>query len=83
MSKYRWNEEKDLIIISKKEAFKLREDGYGEFVKKSFNKKHPTYYCVEEKENIYRYDKALRKKVLVRLSALNKLEEYRKSCTAS
>lgn len=71
-----------MVIITKKEAFKLREDGYAEFVKKSANKQHPTYYCVEE-ENIYKYDKALKKKVLVRLGALGKLEEYRRSCTTS
>ena len=71
-----------MVKISKKEAFRLREDGYSEFVKKSANKDHPTYFCVEETDNIYRYDKALKKKVLVRLSALNKLAEYRKSCVA-
>ena len=75
-----------MIIISKQEAKYLRKEGYGEFVKKSFNKKHPTYYCVEEKENIYKYIKLENnktKRILVRLSALNKLEEYRKSCTTS
>lgn len=61
----------------------LRENGYEEFVKKSANKDHPTYYCVEESENVYRYDKALKKKVLVRLGALNKLEQYRKEHTVS
>ena len=53
----------------------LREKGYDEFVKKS-RSKHPTYYCVEDKNDVYRYDKALRKKVLVRLGALNMLKKY-------
>ena len=57
----------------------LREEGYEEFVKKSANKDHPKYYCVEETEDIFKYDRALKKKVLVRLGALNKLEQYRKS----
>lgn len=67
-----------MIKISKKEAFMLREEGYDEFVKKS-RSKHPTYYCVEDKNDVYRYDKALRKKVLVRLGALNMLKKYRES----
>ena len=72
-----------MIKVSKQEAFMLRKEGYSEFVKKSANKDHPTYYCVEESEDIYRYDKALKNKVLVRLSALNKLEQYRKEHTVS
>lgn len=67
-----------MIKITKKEAFMLREKGYGEFVKKSHSK-HPTYYCVEDKNDIYKYDKALKKKVLVKLGALNMLNKYRES----
>ena len=67
-----------MIKITKKEAFMLREEGYEEFVKKSHSK-HPTYYCVEDKNDIYKYDKALKKKVLVRLGALNMLKKYRES----
>ena len=67
-----------MIKISKKEAFMLRENGYGEFVKKS-RSKHPTYYCVEDKNDTYKYDKALKKKVLIKLGALNMLKKYRKS----
>ena len=67
-----------MIKITKKEAFKLREEGYSEFVKKSYSK-NPTYYLVEEENDVYRYDPKLGKRVLVRLSALNMLNKYRKS----
>ena len=67
-----------MIKITKKEAFKLREEGYSEFVKKSYSK-NPTYYLVEEENDVYRYDPKSGKRVLVRLSALNMLNKYRKS----
>lgn len=67
-----------MINITKHEAFKMREIGYGEFVLKSHSK-HPKYYLVEETENIYKWNKGLKKKELVRLSAMNALNEYRKS----
>ena len=67
-----------MIKITKKEAFMLREKGYEEFVKKSHTK-HPKYYCVEEQNDVYKYDPKKGKCVLVRLSALNMLKKYRKS----
>lgn len=65
-------------LITKKEAFYLRENGYGEFVKTSHTK-HKKYYCVEEQNNVYKYDPKKGKRVLVRLSALNMLKKYRES----
>lgn len=56
----------------------MRDAGYDEFVKKSHTK-HPTYYLVEEKNNVYEYNSEKGKRVLVRLSALNMLYKYRKS----
>lgn len=69
-----------MVKISKKEALIMREKGYGEFVKKTFSK-HPSYFLVEEKENIYRYERGTNKRRLVRLSALNMLEKIRKEKT--
>lgn len=68
-----------MINITKHEAFIMREKGYEEFILKSHSK-HPKYYIVEERENIYKWNKGLHRKELVRLSAMNALEEYRKSC---
>ena len=56
----------------------LRKEGYGEFVKKSHSK-HPTYYCVEDKNDIYKYNPSKGKRILVRLGALNMLNKYRES----
>lgn len=56
----------------------LREKGYGNFVLKSHTK-HPKYYLVEEQNDVYKYNSKEGKRVLVRLSALNMLKEYRKS----
>ncbi len=67
-----------MIKLTKEEAFKLRDEGYSDFVKKSHSK-HPTYYLVEEKNDVYKYSSKEGKRVLVRLSALNMLEKYRKS----
>lgn len=74
---YLENEDKNLVKISKSEAFILRQKGYDEFVKKTYSK-HPSYFLVEEKENIYKYERGTHKKQLVRLSALNMLEKIRK-----
>lgn len=71
-----------MIKISKNEAKMLREANYGEFVKHTFSK-HKTYYLVEEQEDVYRYNRYKRRNELVRLSALNKLAEIRKSVTKS
>ena len=67
-----------MIIITKREAEIMRKEGYSEFVKHTYTK-HKTYYLVEEKNDVYRYDPKRGKRVLVRLSALNMLKEYRKS----
>lgn len=67
-----------MIKISKTEALKMRELGYGEFVKKSYSK-NPTFYLVEERDNIYKWNKDLKQKELVRLSAMNALKEYQDS----
>lgn len=67
-----------MIIITKREAEVMRNEGYEEFVKHTYTK-HKTYYLVEEKNDIYRYDPKKGKRVLVRLSALNMLDKYRKS----
>ena len=79
--------------ITKQEAFMMRENGYEKFVLKSHSK-HPKYYLVEDYENVYKYynetdddgnpvyDKYGKKKKykeLIRLSAMNALEKYRKS----
>ena len=56
----------------------MRKEGYDEFVKHTYTK-HKTYYLVEEKTDVYRYDPKKGKRVLVRLSALNMLDKYRKS----
>ena len=69
-----------MIKITKSEAFELRKMGYEEFVQHTYSK-HKSYYLVEEREDIYRYDKATKKKELVRLSALNALDKLRKSKT--
>ena len=71
-------EEKDLIKITKNEAMFMRKNGYEEFVKHTFSK-HKTYYLVEEKMDVYKYDPKKGKRVLSRLSALNMLDKYRKS----
>lgn len=67
-----------MLNITKHEAFMLREKGYGNFVLKSHTK-HPKYYLVEEQNDVYKYNSKEGKRVLVRLSALNMLKEYRKS----
>lgn len=67
-----------MIKISKREAEIMRNEGYDEFVKHTFTK-HKTYYLVEEKNDVYKYDPKKGKRVLVRLSALNMLKKYRKS----
>lgn len=67
-----------MIIITKREAEVMRNEGYEEFVKHTYTK-HKTYYLVEEKNDVYRYDPKKGKRVLVRLSALNMLDKYRKS----
>lgn len=74
---YLEKEENDLIKISKNEAFRMRSLGYDEFVKKTYSK-HPSYFLVEEKENIYRREKGTNKRRLVRLSAMNMLEKIRR-----
>lgn len=71
-----------MIKISKNEAKILREANYGEFVKHTFSK-HKTYYLVEEQEDVYKYNRHTRRNELVRLSALNKLAEIRKTITKS
>ena len=65
-------------LITKKEAFYLRENGYEEFVKTSHTK-HKKYYVVEEQNDVYKYNPKAGKRTLARLSALNMLEKYRKS----
>lgn len=68
-----------MIKITKHEAEVMIQKGYQEFVKNTVSKyKH--YYLVEEKDDVYRWNKDLRRKELVRLSALNALDQYRKSC---
>ena len=63
-----------MIKITKVEAEFMRQSNYGNFVKKTYSKNPPTYYLVEEREDVYnRYGK------LIRLSAMNALEQYRKS----
>ena len=56
----------------------MRKEGYEEFVKHTYSK-HKTYYLVEEQNDVYKYNPSKGKRILVRLSALNKLKEYRKS----
>lgn len=67
-----------MIKISKQEAFYMRNMGFEEFVKKSFSKS-PTYFLVEETEDVYKWNKYLKQKELVRLSAMNVLKLYRQS----
>lgn len=67
-----------MIKISKREAFYMRNMGFEEFVKKSFSKS-PTYFLVEETEDVYKWNKYLKQKELVRLSAMNVLKLYRQS----
>ena len=55
----------------------MRELGYGEFV--NHKKNYKNYFLVEEKDDVYKYDRHTKRKELVRLSALNMLEKYRKS----
>ena len=55
----------------------MRELGYGEFVIHKKNYKH--YYLVEETEDVYKYIRSAKRYKLVRLSAVNKLKEYRRS----
>lgn len=68
-----------MINITKHEAEVMRKLGYSEFVKHTFSK-HKKYYLVEERDNIYKWNKGTKRKELVRLSAMNALEQYRKSC---
>lgn len=65
-------------LITKQEAFYLREEGYEEFVKHTHTK-YKKYYVVEEKDDVYKYNKKKRERELVRLSALNMLKKYRRS----
>ena len=46
----------------------MRKNGYDEFVKHSYSK-HKTYYLVEEKTDVYKYDPKKGKRILIRLSA--------------
>ena len=55
----------------------MRNEGYEDFVKKTYSK-HPTYYLVEERNDVYRKNPKTGKRELFRLSALNKLEKYRR-----
>lgn len=68
-----------MIPITKQEAQYMRQEGYGEFVKHTFSR-HKHYYLVEHTEDWYKW--IGHKKTLVRLSAMRKLDEYRKSRTA-
>lgn len=47
MGNIKKKEENILIKITKQEAFKMREDGYSEYVHMS-RSKHPTYYLEEQ-----------------------------------
>ena len=67
-----------MIKITKHEANYMRENGYDEFVKHTWTK-NKTYYLVEERNDVYKYDPKKGKRTLVRLSALNMLKKYRKS----
>jgi hypothetical protein len=61
-----------MIEISKSEAKQLRKLGYDEFVKCSHSK-HKKYYLVEERDDVYKYNRHTKEKELVRLSTLNAL----------
>ena len=57
----------------------MRKNGFEEFVKKS-KSKHPTYYLVEE-QDVYRYDKKLHKRIVIRHGALSFYRRYLKNIT--
>lgn len=67
-----------MIKITKKEAEFMRKNGYDEFVKHTYSK-HKSYYLVEEKNDVYKYDPKKGRRVLSRLGALNMLNKYRES----
>ena len=67
-----------MVKITQNEAFEMRKMGYEEFVKHTYTK-HKTYYLVEERDNVYKYDKSTKQKELIRLSALNALYQLRAS----
>lgn len=67
-----------MIKISKQEAFTMRDQGYEEFVKHSYSK-HPTYYLVEETNDVYAYNPDTHRKSFVRLSAMNALKKIREN----
>lgn len=54
----------------------MRKEGYAAFIQHTYSK-HKTYYLVEEQNDIYKYDPKKGRRVLIRLSALNKLKKYR------
>lgn len=55
----------------------MRENGYGEFVKKTYSGS-PTYYLVEEPDT-YRYNRKTRKNDIVKYGALSVYKQYRES----
>lgn len=65
-----------MIKISKKEAEAMRKMGYKDCVKHTYGH-HKHYFLVEEKDNIYEYDKRGKRVGIIRLGALNALEKYR------
>lgn len=66
-----------LIKISKSDAIYMRNNGYGEFVKKTYSK-HPTYFLVEEQDT-YEYNRKTRRRDIVKYGALSVYRQYRKS----
>lgn len=67
-----------MIIITKAEAKWMREHDFGYCVKKSYSK-HPTYYLVEEQDDV-QYDRELKRNIVTREGALTVLHKYRESC---
>lgn len=65
-----------IIKISKSDAKYMREQGYGQYVKKSHSK-HPTYYLVEEPD-VTVYNKNARRRDIAKYGALSVYKMHRK-----
>lgn len=66
-----------MIHITKKEAFKMRELGYGYAVKKTYSG-HKKYFLVEEPDR-YRFNPETEEDEIVKVGALSILKDLRES----
>ena len=68
-----------MIKITKNEAKYMKENGYEDCINTTGH--HKEYRLVEEREDVYAYDKNGKRGRLLTLGALNALKRYREEIT--